>query len=304
VDSDEYKFFKNMLAEARSLAKMGVRSAIIGSGCHTQGMYALAPNGTVLGMIHQWDRPQLYVAMMKLALERWEQLSRKERLLAKAPDPVKGRADNYPRADLYPEDGLVLKDSTRSLPYDPPTGLRYSKGASSHPDYNRLDFSWFRKDEARQFLPERIEVGARHDVPRKMFDRILLLNLGTNTDTLAGAFGHDTVKEARLTVTVKAIKDGRAELELEGTTWIWGPQDSAARKNSGYRAKLLGKAAYDLKAQRFVEFGLVALGIREFGGPEVPTNAPNPLPLGVLFTLAGNGPADRIPPGHLHRYGW
>src|SRR5262249_40897753 len=157
----------------------------------------------------------------------------------------------------YPEGGLVLTEITRALPYEPASGPRYEKAIASHPRYARLDHAWFRKAEARQFLPTRIEAGATHQVPRKVLDRLVRFHLGTNTDTIAGPFGEKTIKEARLTATIVAVKDGQVECHLEGRTWVDGPQDSADLKHSGYRANLLGRLVYDRKGERFVAFELV-----------------------------------------------
>src|SRR5207248_661825 len=99
---------------------------------------------------------------------------------------------------------------------------------------------------ARRFLPQEIKEGATHQVPRTALNRLVCFHLGTNTDTIAGPFAERTIKEARLTVTVVAVVGGRAECRLEGRTWVDGPQDSADGKDSGYRANLLGRMAYDL----------------------------------------------------------
>ncbi len=304
VQTEEYQLFQKMLVRARALDKLGKPSAILGDGCHTQGMYVLTPSGEILGMVHQWDRPKLYVAMLKESLEKWARLTPAQRRLPRAPDRIKGRLGDVMRADLYPEDGLVLTEITRALPYEPEQGPRYDRAIASHPMYARRDHAWFRKHEARRFLPDRIEGGAKHQVPRKILDRLIRFHLGTNTDTIAGPFSENTIKEARLTVTVLAVAGGRAECRLEGATWVDGPQDSADGKHSGYQANLLGRMAYDLKSQRFVEFELVALGIRRHGGGEVRQDTPNPIPLGVLLALSSRTPADRLPPAELERYEW
>jgi hypothetical protein len=255
-------------------------------------------------MIHQWDQPKRYVMMLKRSLERWEQLTPAERRLPRAPDRARGKLGNVMQAERYPADGLVLTDITRALPYEPQQGPRYEQAIASHPVYARLDHVWFRKHEARQFLPDRIETGAARQVPRPILERLVRFHLGTNTDTIAGPFGENTIKEARLTVTVVAVADGRAELFMAGSTWVDGPQDSADGQPSGYRANLMGRMVYDLTSQRFVGFDLVALGIRRHGGNEIRRDTPNPIPLGVLLSLAGNTPAERLPPAYLERYGW
>jgi hypothetical protein len=301
----EFKFYKKMLEQARAMARRGETSALLSQDtCHTQGMYVLTPSGKVLGMVHQWSRPDLYVALMRRGLARWKQLSPKERRLAKTPDRNEGRLGDVMRADLFPRDGLVLTEITRALPYEPLVGPRYKEIIASHPKYCRLDHAWLRKDEARQFLPEKIEKGASQRLPRTVLDRLVRFHLGTNTDTIAGPFGEDTIKEARLTVVVVGVTGDRAECRLEGRTVVDGPQDSADRKNSGYASNLLGRAVYDLKAERFVEFDLVALGIRHHGGNEVRKDTPNPIPLGVLLTLSGQSQVSHFPPAYLERYGW
>jgi hypothetical protein len=304
VQTEEFQFFQRMLDQARMLARQGDPSALIGEGCHTQGMYVLTPNGKVLGMMHQWDRPDLYVAMLKQSLSIWNRLKPAERRWPQAPNRAQGKLGDVMRTDLFPADGLALTDITRALPYAPEHGPHYEPAIASHPMYARLDHAWFRKHEARQFLPKRIEPGAEHQVPRSILERLARFHLGTNTDTIAGPFGERTIKEARLNVRVVAVENGRVDLSMQGTTLVDGPQDSAGGKHSGFRAKLLGRMVYDLKTQRFVAFDLVALGIRQHGGGEIRQDTPNPIPLGVLLSLAGNAPADRLPPAYLERYGW
>ena len=304
IQTQEFQYFHQMLAQARALDKRGEPAAILGDGCHTQGMYLLTPGGKILGMMHQWDQPALYIKMLKHGLERWAEIPATQRRLPQPPARDRGRLGDVLKSALYPADGLVLREITRALPYEPTRGPRYDKAIASHPDYARLDHVWYRKSEACQFLPARIEPGAVQTVPRKILERLVLLHLGTNTDTIAGPFGDKTIREARLDVAVVAVNGPLTELTLQGATCVDGPQDSADGERSGYRANLLGRAVYDRKAERFVEFDLVALGIRQHGGKEIREDTPNPIPLGVLLTLAGTAPGDRLPPAHLNRYGW
>src|SRR5947209_1025875 len=100
--TEEFKIFQRMLASAMASEMQRESSAIIGSGCHTQGMYVLAPTGRILGMVHQWDQPKLYVAMLKRSLAKWEQLAPDQRRLPQAPDRAKGRLGDPMRTNLYP----------------------------------------------------------------------------------------------------------------------------------------------------------------------------------------------------------
>src|SRR5262249_50092827 len=148
--------------------------------------------------------------------KKWAKLGPAERRLPQAPDRKKGRLGDVMRADLYPADGLVLTEITRALPYDPPKGVRYDPKDPSHPRDAYRDHAWLRKGEARQLLPKRIEAGAAHDVPRRVLDRLVLVHLGTNTESIAVPFSDRTLKEARLTVTVVKVAGGRAECWMKG----------------------------------------------------------------------------------------
>jgi hypothetical protein len=73
----------------------------------------------------------------------------------------------------------------------------------------------------------------------------------------------------------------------------------------GVDANLEGQAVYDLKAEKFVFFDLVALSSR-WGG-----NAYNgrlndrdfgPAPMGIVLTLAGNNAAEKVPPLYFRYY--
>ena len=118
---------------------------------------------------------------------------------------TRGRLGDVMLAARYPADGLVLTDITRALPYEPEQGPRYEKAIASHPIYAHLDHVWYRKHEARQFLPDRFEPGQTHQVPRPILERLVRFHLGTNTDTIAGPFGENTIKEAWLIVQYAAV---------------------------------------------------------------------------------------------------
>jgi hypothetical protein len=74
----------------------------------------------------------------------------------------------------------------------------------------------------------------------------------------------------------------------------------------GYEARLLGRATYDVAKERFLTFELVAVGTR-WGGTQfnVRRDDLDPAPMGVLFTLAGDSPWERVAPAFFNEvYGW
>src|SRR5207244_670167 len=99
--------------------------------------------------------------------EKWGTLSAAERLMtkeefAKAVAEL-GEVDGKSR---FPQDGLVLVMICRDLPRSPKPSTSPSRNA-----YNQ-DYAWFRKGEARAFLPEQPIKGAQGKVRRDLVERL------------------------------------------------------------------------------------------------------------------------------------
>jgi hypothetical protein len=257
-----------------------------------QGQYAVAPSGELLASCATAE-PKDVAAMLRAGLEKWAKLPREKRLLPHAPDPA--AADRWRKWDkVYPADGLVLRAVCRDLPRDDmPPHFR---------DTWNQDFAWFRRAEARSFLPADARPGVKHDLPWPLVERLARFHLTDNVRALNYAyFPADAVERARLTATVTDRAGDRVNLRLEGETRCATPDPDGR----GYEARLLGRAKFDLAAGRFTAFELVALGPRwGKGNCNLRHDDPGPAPMGVVFTLAGTTPADRIPPAHIGRYGW
>lgn len=73
------------------------------------------------------------------------------------------------------------------------------------------------------------------------------------------------------------------------------------KPSRGYDAKLLGYATFNLETGRFLSFDLVAHGAHHGGGER---SFDAPATLGIVLSLAGDRPMDRVEPFHLRRYGW
>ncbi|HEX4588458.1 MAG TPA: hypothetical protein VH120_00905 [Gemmataceae bacterium] len=257
-----------------------------------QGQYAVTPSGELLASSASAN-PKEVATMMRDGLVKWAKMPKEKRLLEKVPDPA--AADRWRKYDrLYPADGLVLRSVCRDLPRDDiPEHLR---GA-----WNQ-DFAWFRKTEARSFLPSDPAVGAKQEVSRRLIERLARFNLTDSVRALNyNYFAQDAVERADLTSTVTGRNGERVELRFEGTTRC----AKADPDGYGYEARLLGKATFDLKANRFTAFELVAVGPRwGKGNCNLRHDDPGPAAMGVVFTLADDTPADRIPPAHVGRYDW
>jgi len=250
-----------------------------------QGHYAVAPSGELLAASSSAN-PQVLVEMMKQGLAKWAELPRERRLLPKAPDP-KVAEKWRGKERLFPEDGLVLRVVARDQ-----TRERW-------PDAN-LDYAWFRKDEARAFLPTDPKPGDQHEVPRQLIQRLACFHLIDNVHALNYTFfSKESVEKARLATTVVGVDGDLVSLRFEGQT-----RAVIQSKKIGYAPKLLGRATYNLKDQRFASLELVAVGLRWGLGSCNQRHNPNPELMGIVLTIAGETPAERLPPAFISRYGW
>jgi hypothetical protein len=270
-----------------------------------QGTYAVTPGGVFLASINS-NRPEEVATMLRRALEKWKTLPREERLLAES---LPAQNSDLSRAEkFYPKDGLVLQVHSRDLPREKEaTGWR---GQS----WNN-DFVWFTGAEARQFLPESVVPGAKHDIPESLVRRIASLHILDNVRGQTQTFAERQVEKAKLTAMVEKVEEDVATLKVEGETrtnaegmWsIAGYRDlkNPTPQKRGIETKLLGKAKYNLKQERFVAFEMIGLGTR-WGGTQYNGRRDDlaPAPIGYAFTLTEGKPAERVAPAHFSAYGW
>ena len=251
-----------------------------------QGHYAVTPSGELLASSSNTD-PKALAALMREALEKWATLPRKKRLLPNTPDPK--AAESWQRMEaLYPEAGLALRVVARD------------QKRERWPDAN-LDYAWFRKDEARAFFSAAPAKGSQHAVPQDLVQRLVRFHLIDNVHALNYTFfPKDAIEKARLTSTVIKAERDLVSLSFEGETRA----SIVTPKKIGYAPKLLGRATYSLKGEKFVSFELVAVGLRWGLGSCNQRHNPAPALMGIVFTLAGDSPAERLPPAFISRYGW
>jgi hypothetical protein len=282
-----------------------------------QGVFVATPTGVLLAGSHEAIHdPRKVEQLLRQGLEKWAKLPTAERLMSKEVlataaaelAEVEGR-------NQYPTDGLVLSVICRDLPRSPkPSPLPNSKA------YNQ-DYAWFHKDEARAFLPEHPVKGAKGDVRRHLVERLARFHFVDLVRGHTASFPQKAVERADLAAEVVDVKGNLVSLAYKGATrtsevhegvhiegkWNAKGPGIPEPQTRGVDAKLEGQAVYDLKAERFVSFELVALSQR-WGG-----NAYNgrldhrdfgPAPMGIVLTLAGDSPAERVPPMYFRSYGW
>ena len=265
----------------------------------TQGTYMVAPSGALLGFGHVLD-PVAMMSFLRKGLQKWNALSQDERLGDASDDSTRERAS------LYPEDGLVLGVVLRKFYERQPRTERERRGLV---EWNK-DFAWFRRDEARRFLSAAPEKGGRHEVPSNLVNRLARYHFTDTVRAFADPYPSRCIETAQLTSTVLGIQGSLISLGFEGAVRMsqsdlprhgYSHGRLPRKPSRSYDAKLLGYATFDLDTDRFLSFDLVALGPHQ-GGGERSFDAPTTL--GIVLSLAGDRPMDRVEPFHLRLYGW
>jgi len=282
-----------------------------------QGVFVSTPSGLLLAGSHEAIHDARKVEkLMRRGLEKWGKLSAAERLMtrevfAKALaefGEVEGRSQ-------CPQDGLVLSVICRDLPRGPKPSTPPSRNA-----YNQ-DHAWFRREEARAFLPERPVPGDKERVRRYLVERPARFHFVDLVRGHTAPFPQQAVERAEITAEVIDVKGHLVSLAYMGSTrtsevhdgthiegkWNAKGPGIPEPQTRGIDAKLEGQAVYDLKAERFVSFELLVLAQR-WGG-----NAYNgrlderdfgPAPIGIVLKLAGESAPERVPPMFFRSYGW
>ena len=260
-----------------------------------QGQYAFTADGQLLSSINTRDADRMR-DMMAQALDRWTALN--QPTTPANPPEAYERDPRHP--DLYPSDGLVLKQTLRDLPR--PDGHPIPQ---SRPEAINFDYAWFTKDEAKLFLPDRLEVGAQRQLPHTIVRRLARFHLLDSVRGETPAWRDEHVVHAHLATEVTQIDGSRIHLHLTGAvlnqqqgTWAVRPfRQKWDNLTRGYDCALHGELTYDRSTERFTQFDLLTVGDR-WGGTEHNNRQEDQLtsPMGIAFLLAGTTPADRTPP--------
>lgn len=269
-----------------------------------QGVYAFTPSGELLASENRYNA-EAVEAMLVEALEKWNALDDAKKSAHVATAPTGSRWQHF-----YPHDGLVLRSYTRYLPHE----------GERRPGRRNMDYAWFTREEARRFLPARLQTGEKHAVDSRLIARLARLHFVNNVPCLSLFYEAKDVREAEMTADVTKVSGDTVHVRFEGKTQTRATKqrDRASRfmrvegkgpfvSERGYTGRIVGTARYDKKSERFVAFELVSLGeMRRNSWRPVgaPAKSVRRTPIGFSLSLAGSGPAERVPPAFVELYGW
>ncbi len=272
-----------------------------GSGRGTkQGIYVCAPSGEFLASANSLSAEKIR-AMMERGLAAWSRLPEEKRFLSEdAAIEPKGRWELF-----RPEGGMILSSYARDLPAGAgPFGSEAS-------GYNK-DHAWFSADEMRRWLPAELVVGAEHRLPVDLLQRVLCFHL---VDSVLGQtlpYSPDEV-QGEIVLRITRVEGDRCDLEIRGRSsaqsdgsWNLGENDWKPKSGlfpRGIKTEITGKASYDNSQARFAAFELLVMGQRwghtRFNGRVAQKEASA---IAFFFELAGEKPADRVPPAFIDIY--
>jgi len=250
--------------------------------------------------------PKRMAAMLQRALDKWSSMSEAERMQAGDPSTETAKLDRPEKR--YPKDGLVLRVFSRDLP-------REKQPSDWRADAWNQDYAWFRAEEARSLLPEKLSPGEKARAPEALIRRLARLNLVDNVRGQTIDYPNDGVTTAVLDSEVLSVADGIATVRFRGATQaeregVWaieGFKDmkDPAKHKIGMELKLFGTAEFDTAKSKFVSFEVLAVGTR-FGATQYNGRHDDmdPAPIGFCLGLAGDTPAERVAPAFYWAYGW
>jgi hypothetical protein len=295
ADDEHGRFFRHVAVQGR----MKGRSR---PDVSHQGIYAFAPDGTTLSSGNPLEAEGT-LTLLEEATRRWAEY-------AERPDAARphGLPEDRPRDVGYPADGAVLRVSVRDLPRPagspvPPDQARYFR------QWN-FDHVWLRADQARAFLPERLETGEKRAVPSDIVSRVARYHLRDVVRGEPRPWGPDAVERADLTTTVTARDGDRVTISFDGHVLL---REHVAFRDSHkpidwefdneLDAAIGGDAEWDAGAGQFTRFDMVVAGQRTGAHRyNVRTHDPGPAPIGFAFELAGDQPWERTPPHVLRTW--
>ncbi len=265
-----------------------------------QGIYVFAAGGVLLGRLNSLD-PDAVAAMLESALEKWETVPAADRSLP----PGARITPRHRWEDSYPESGLVLVRTARDL------AAGFDPGAEPLRPFNR-DQAWFSHDEARRWLPRELRVGAVHAVPRALVERLARFHLVDNVRGQTIPFAEVEVEGSALSTEITAIDGDSVSLRIAGMTaavalgpWLLG--DSYWKPNREWphsvHTEVRGFARWDRKQERFVEFELLAVGVRSgrtINNGRGRERTRERRPIGIFMTLSAGAP--RVAPTFINVY--
>jgi len=260
---DEGTFYRKVVEQGPRRGTNGTR----------QGHYVFTAQGELLGFNNNRG-PERRLAMMREALEKWENLPA-ERKRASISEEAKGD-EQYQRK--LPEGGQVVKVYTRSL--EDSEGRLVALGEDKVGNQTAVDHLWLRKEEVKEL--QKLVADGGGTFPAWFSMRIVRFHLRDNTRGEPEDWKKEHIKNWELKVDAKGQVNGRFELQKKDG-------------KLGFEGRITGGISFD--GDRLSKFEWLVLGDQWGEGNYTRGARPGKTPLGQVLQLTdGKSARDQIPP--------
>lgn len=294
VAGDDWYQRRRNDAEGKFFRKVADQGPRQGAGGSTrQGIYIFTASGKLLNYRNHSD-PEVMKQVIRQGLLEWNNLPREE----KEPGGIKVAETFQPDKTYHrepPKGGLVLTVYTRIL--DKTRKGDYCQGSCSNPGGERAarDHMWLTEEEWKSLIPASAKIGDGLALPERLVQRIVRFHLVDNTRGEPAAWNRDQIRAAKINLVIDEVNDSGLTMRLEGACLMSAAADPT-KATVGFDVALRGTIHYDAAKKLIDRFDVVALGQHWGSGPYTGIARPGRTPLGIVFELAGNSPADRVPP--------
>jgi len=271
IDSPGGRFFKEYVGNAAGSIPFGSSTK--------QGVYVMTPDGEYLGGHFARHGKAETIALLKEALQKWNEMVAKKALKPK-PIPPRQVTRTWGQEGLVATAGgdagrksaLLLEVFVRDLPYK---GER-QPGPAQYRGWVNQTWMDFTSEEALALLPKN---GAKTPIPDALVRKFAREALFDFVRGQSGGWADAAIRKLALTVEPAGGKDGAAVLRYQG-------EFEFGDASRGYDGKLYGTAVVDPRTGRFKMFELAAAGMRRGRTENFRGNDP-PSPLGIAFVIEG-----------------
>jgi len=276
----------------RKVADQGPRK---GQGGSTrQGIYCFTADGELLMYKNAGQNADVMREVLEQGLAKWKRLPESRRKPGAVEVGDHGTVDRrYVR--IPPRGGLIAVVYTRILDKDSKGEICKGTCPTLGGERAARDHLWLTSDEVRSFIPADAKAGSTFAIPSAIAERILRFHLVDNTRGEPPAWRREDIRKSEMKLTVTAMTESECRLQFSGQALLADASDAASSKR-GYEVALAGELRYDRKAGNFTRFDITAVGEHWGEGAFTRGARPGRQLLGVAIELAGDKPADRIPP--------
>lgn len=283
----------------RKIADQGPRK---GQGGSTrQGIYCFTADGELLAYKNAGQDADVMREVLQQALTKWKRLPESRRKPGAVKVEAAGKVDaRFVRTP--PAGGLVAVVYNRILDKDERGDFCKGVCPSLGGDRAARDHLWLTADEVKSLVSVNAKPGDSFPMPKLIAERLLRFHFVDNTRGEPPAWQRNEIRTNDMLLSVVSVDANEVRLSLTGKAMLADQADVASSKR-GFDATLSGDLRFDPKKGKFVRFDITAVG-QHWGEATFTRNArPGRQPFGIAIELAGDKPADRIPPQFAREWG-